>query len=104
MALSHAQVTHGFLNDAGPPLFASYHAPTGPARNIAYVVCLPVHLDLIQSYRSMRRCAEELAAAGFHVLRIHYDGTGESVGATDDDPGRVAAWLESIRRAAAGMA
>jgi dienelactone hydrolase len=100
---SHARVTHGFL-DGAQPLFASYHAPTGPARNIAYVVCQPLHLDLIQCYRSMRRCAEELAAAGFHVMRVHYDGTGESVGKTDRDPDRVVAWLESVRRAAAAMA
>ncbi len=104
--------THGFLSANGEasgeerPLFASYHAPRGPgpARNIAYVVCLPLHLELIQSYRSMRSCAEELAAAGFHVMRVDYDGTGESVGATDRDPSRVEAWLESVRRAVAAMA
>ena len=98
-------VTHGYL-PGEPPLFASHHAPaaSAPARNIAYVVCLPVHLDLIQSYRSMRVLAEVLAAAGFHVLRVHYDGTGESIGATDDDPGRVAAWLESVRRAVESLA
>jgi dienelactone hydrolase len=103
--VSHAGVTHGFL-DGTPPLFASYHAPStrAGARNIAYVVCQPIHLDLIQSYRSMRRCAEELASAGFHVMRVDYDGTGESVGATDRDAGRVAAWLESVRRAVAVMA
>ena len=97
------RVTHGFLDGHGP-LFASYHAPTGPARNIAYVICQPLHLDLIQSYRTMRVCAEELAAAGFHVMRVDYDGTGESVGATDGDPDRVAKWLESVRQAAAAMA
>lgn len=102
--------THGFLSAKGResgeerPLFASYHAPAGPARSIAYVVCLPLHLELIQSYRSMRACAEELAAAGFHVMRVDYDGTGESVGATDQDPGRVEAWLESVRRAVVAMA
>lgn len=103
MDVSHARVTHGFL-EGGSPLFASYHPPIGPARNIAYVVCPPLHLELIQSYRSMRLCAEELAAAGFHVMRVDYDGTGESVGTTDTDPGRVVAWLESVRRAAAAMA
>lgn len=105
MDVLKARVTHGFLT-GGRPLFASYHAPApgAPARNVAYVVCLPLHLELIQSYRSMVRCAEELAAAGFHVMRVDYDGTGESVGATDSDPDRVAAWLESVRRAVAAMA
>lgn len=103
--MSAAPVTHGFL-EGEPPLFASHHAPaaSAPPRNIAYVLCLPLHLDLIQSYRSMRVLAEELAAAGFHVLRVHYDGTGESIGSADDDPGRVAAWLESVRRAVVAMA
>jgi pimeloyl-ACP methyl ester carboxylesterase len=102
-------VTHGFLPAAQAradrPLFASYHAPAvaTAARDVAYVLCPPLHLELIQSYRSMRRCAEELAAAGFHVLRLHYDGTGESVGATDEDPGRVAAWLASVERAAEAL-
>ncbi len=100
---SGASVTHGFL-DGGAPLFASYHAPIGPSRNIAYVVCPPLHLELIQCYRSMRLCAEQLATAGFHVMRVDYDGTGESVGTTDRDPDRTEAWLESVRRAATAMA
>lgn len=99
-------VRHGFLEGAGPPLFASHHepGPGAPARNVAYVLCLPLHLELIQSYRSMRSFAEELAAAGFHVMRVHYDGTGESIGSTDRDADRVAAWQDSVRRAVEVMA
>ncbi len=101
-------VTHGFLPAdparADRALFASHHAPTPPVRDVAYVLCPPLHLELIQSYRSMRRCAEELAAAGFHVLRLHYDGTGESVGGDDEDPGRVVAWLASVQRAVLALA
>lgn len=96
-------VIHGFLEGPGP-LFATHHAPEGEARNIAYVLCLPLHLDLIQSHRSMRRFAEVMAEAGFHVLRLHYEGTGESMGSTDFDPDRVKVWLESIRRAVDVMA
>jgi len=95
-------VVEGYLEGPGP-LFASYHAPVGAARNLAWVVCTPIHLDLIQSYRSMRRLAEELASAGFHVLRVHYEGTGESIGSTDLDSGRVEGWLESVRRAVEAM-
>ena len=42
--------------------------------------------------------AESLAEAGFHTLRLDYDGTGESVG-DDGDPGRVQAWISSIHEA-----
>src|SRR5262245_21073927 len=90
-------VAHGILE--GSRLFASYHAPKGTARNIAFVICLPIHLDLIQSYRSMRRFAEELEAAGFHVMRVDYEGTQESIGSTDLDGNRVEVWLESVVKA-----
>ncbi len=106
MSASHANVTHGFL-DGQPPLFASHHspsAPSGPTRNIGWVICQPLHLDLIQCYRSMRQCAVELADAGFHVLRFHYEGTHESPSSTDLDPSRIDVWLESVRRAVLAMA
>ena len=96
---AESAVTHGFWNDATAPLFVSHHAPSAPARNVAWIMCQPLHVELIQSYRSMRRCAETLAAAGFHVLRLHYDGTGESIASSDDDSDRVPAWLASVRHA-----
>jgi hypothetical protein len=52
------------------------------------------------SHRTLRRAAERLAAAGHTVLRIDYDGTGDSAGDQWDD-GRVAAWERSV---AAGVA
>lgn len=96
------QVVHGYLEGA-PPLFASAHGPRGEARNVAWVICTPIHYDLIQCYRSMRNLAEDLAGAGFHAMRVHYDGTGESIASTDRDPKRVDAWLESVRRAVTAM-
>jgi len=67
------------------------------------VICPPLGWEGIQCYQSVQLLADELAAAGFHTLRVHYDGTGESLG-SDEEPGRVAAWLESVRRAVAAMA
>jgi dienelactone hydrolase len=96
------RVLHGFLE--GPrPFFGSYHAPAQPVRDIGYVVCPPLGWEGIQSYQTVQRLAEELAAAGFPTVRLHYDGTGESLG-SDDDPGRVAAWLETVRRAVTALA
>ncbi len=99
------QVVHGFfgLEDGPRPLFGNYHVPARPVRSIGYVICPPLGWEGIQLYQSVQRLAAELAAAGFPTLRLHYDGNGESLGA-DDEPGRVAAWLESVRRAASAMA
>jgi alpha/beta superfamily hydrolase len=96
------QVAHGFF-DGPRPLFGSYHVPRGAVRDIAYVICPPLGWEGIQFYETARDLAAELAAGGFHALRLHYDGIGESIGA-DEDPDRVAAWLESVRRACAAMA
>jgi pimeloyl-ACP methyl ester carboxylesterase len=46
----------------------------------------------------MRLLAEQLAAAGFCVLRFDYDGTGDSAG-TNGDPDRVPSWLTTVRQA-----
>ncbi|MGE0159651.1 MAG: alpha/beta fold hydrolase [Gemmatimonadales bacterium] len=90
---------HGFL--AGGT-FATYHPPSGPERNVAYVICPPLGYEAIECYHSLLRLAQGLAGAGFATVRIEYHGTGESLG-TDEDPGRVAAWLDSIRQAVATL-
>ncbi len=95
------RVLHGFL-DGPRPLFGSYHAPARPVRDIGYVICAPHGWEGIQCYQSIQRLGDALAAAGFHTVRVHYDGTGESLG-SDDEPGRVTAWTESIRRAVAAL-
>ncbi|MBX3231202.1 MAG: alpha/beta fold hydrolase [Labilithrix sp.] len=93
--------THGYL-DGPRPVFASYHAPRGIVRDIRWILCAPHGWEGIQSYETVKLLADELAASGFHAVRVHYDGTGESFG-TDEDPDRVAAWTESIRRAVAAL-
>jgi dienelactone hydrolase len=95
-------VVHGFLG--GPrPVFGSYHGPARPVRDIGYVICPPLGWEGIQVYATIQRLADELAAAGFPAVRVHYDGTGESLG-SDEEPGRLAAWIESIRRAVTELA
>ena len=47
----------------------------------------------------MRHLAEELASAGFPVLRFDYHGTGDSFG-DEREPERVATWCADIVRAA----
>jgi alpha-beta hydrolase superfamily lysophospholipase len=93
---------HGYLT--GPrPVFGTYHPPTTPAQNLAYVICPPLGWESIQCYHSLRQLGEGLAASGFHVIRLAYDGTGESAG-DDESPSRVRAWLDSIHQAADTLA
>lgn len=66
------------------------------------MICAPHGWEGIQCYQSVQRLGDALAAAGFHTVRVHYDGTGESLG-SDEEPGRVAAWLESVRRSIAAL-
>ncbi len=90
---------HGFLSGSS---FASYHAPLEPARSLGCIVCPPLGYEAIQCYNTLRALAQEMSAAGFHVLRVDYQGTGESLG-TDWDSGRLRAWLGSIRSAVAAL-
>jgi alpha-beta hydrolase superfamily lysophospholipase len=61
-------------------------------------LCPALGYEYMSSYRALRQLAYRLAGLGFDVLRIDYDGTGNSAGGAAD-PGRVAAWILSISRA-----
>lgn len=81
------------------PLFGWHHEARGAVvRDTAIVLVPPIGFDYICCYRTLRVLAERLAAAGFHVLRFDYSGTGDSCGGPDD-PGQVTGWMESIRLA-----
>jgi alpha-beta hydrolase superfamily lysophospholipase len=78
------------------PLFGWLHVPeSGQARG-AVLLSPTLGIEAVSAHRAYRRLADRLAEAGFASLRFDYDGTGDSAGRSDD-PGRVAAWLESIR-------
>jgi predicted alpha/beta hydrolase len=59
------------------------------------VLCSPFGYDELCTHRGWRRLAERIAAAGMPVLRFDYPGAGDSSG-TEEDPGQVEAWIESI--------
>ena len=69
-------------------------------RRAGVVLCPPLGYEYMSSYRTYRILADRLAALGFDVIRLDYDGTGNSSGHTEDS-GRVPAWLCSIRYAMA---
>jgi alpha-beta hydrolase superfamily lysophospholipase len=85
-----------YIRADGRSLFG-WHHPASPdnARQACIVVCPPLGYEYMSSYRSARVLAERLAAVGYDVIRIDYDGTGNSAG-DYDDPDRVNAWIRSI--------
>lgn len=62
----------------------------------------PIGYEYWSSHRSLRGLADRLAAQGFCVLRIDYDGTGDSSG-DRWDPGRPGAWRRSVAHAVAAL-
>ena len=110
---SPASVESGELVVFGPPersIVGFYHSPSlsqnsgapgtsgTTARTLAVVLCNPLGYEAMSAHRTYRHLASRLAARGFPALRFDYDGTGDSAGRLDD-PGRVRAWIESIKAA-----
>jgi pimeloyl-ACP methyl ester carboxylesterase len=80
------------------PLFGWAHLPEGNRARAGVVLCPPLGPEYNAAYATLRLLAEQLAAEGFVVLRIDYDGTGDSAG-EEDDPDRLPAWEASVRHA-----
>ena len=82
-------------------LFGLWHKAL-PAEERGAVVVLvgPIAHEYMYSYRSVRCLAEQLAAAGFHVLRYDHLGTGNSADCPSGG-GLVAAWRDDVGRAVA---
>ena len=79
-------------------LFGIYHgavATGGPAR--ALVLCNSWGPEYMNSHRTVRQAAIQLADAGFSVLRFDYFGTGDSAG--DLTEASVALWEDDVRTA-----
>ncbi|SMH40324.1 serine aminopeptidase domain-containing protein [Azospirillum agricola] len=62
------------------------------------VLCGPHGHEELCVHRAWMGLAQTLAAAGLPTLRFDYHGLGDSAG-EDSDPGRVRAWLDSVRAA-----
>src|SRR4051794_15257134 len=88
----HTQVWFG---PKSRPLHGWVSRPAGGSARGGAVLCPPMGEEGRAAHRTFRRLAEQLAAVGILALRFDYDGTGDSAG-LQDDPERVAAWLESV--------
>jgi len=75
-------------------LFGWVHLPEVPGGQ-GVVLCPSIGIEGEASQLAYRTLAVSLADAGCAVLRIDYDGTGDSVGSLDD-PERLVAWIASI--------
>jgi esterase/lipase len=91
-----------WFGDPGRPLLGWLSRPAGGAGRCGVVIAPPLAYEYWSSHRSLRALAERLAGAGHTVLRIDYDGTGDSAG-DQWDPGRVAAWRRSIAASVAHL-
>lgn len=83
-------------------LFGLYDPARNPAGKVrAAVFCHPSGDEHVHAYRTMRQLASRLSAAGFHVLRFDYFGTGDSAGETGESS--IVGWCNDIRTAIAEL-
>ena len=63
------------------PLFGIHHPPkSSDVRQDGIVLCPAIGQDYMRTHRGLKQLAQQLAKAGFHVLRFDYYGTGDSGG------------------------
>ena len=81
--------------------FGWVHGPSeGMQREVAVLICQGVMREAALAYCSMRRLADELAAAGYPTLRFDYPAAGNSVDADLNESGHHwTAWQSSIEAA-----
>jgi pimeloyl-ACP methyl ester carboxylesterase len=83
----------------GPPdrqLFGAYDAPSGSAKR-AVVLCNAIGREYLLAHPTLRLLARQLSAAGWHVLRFDYSGTGDSAGECED--ATLEQWVADIHAA-----
>jgi pimeloyl-ACP methyl ester carboxylesterase len=91
-----------WFGDAGRPQLGWLSRPAAGVGASGIVIAPPVGYEYWCSHRALRALAERLALAGHAVLRIDYDGTGDSSG-DQWEPARVAAWQRTLADAAAEL-
>lgn len=93
-----SEIVPRFFGAGERQLFGIYHAPDGATiRDAGVVLCYPGPQEYSQVHWGYQKLAGLLAAAGFHVLRFDYYGTGDSYG--DTAAGSLAQWSEDVGRA-----
>jgi alpha-beta hydrolase superfamily lysophospholipase len=80
------------------PLFGWLHVPENGRARGTVLLCPTIGIEAVNARYAYMYLADRLAGAGLACFRFDYDGTGDSAG-QQNDPNRVEAWLDSIRRA-----
>lgn len=91
-----------WFGDPGRPQLGWLSRPAAGVGASGIVIAPPVGYEYWCSHRALRALAERLSLAGHAVLRIDYDGTGDSSG-DQWEPGRVAAWQRTLADAVAEL-
>lgn len=86
-----------FFGEAEHALYGVHHPPSSANQQQAILLCYPYGHEYMRSHRAFVRLSNQLAEAGFHVLRFDYTATGDSAG--DDGEGCMDDWLIDIRTA-----
>ncbi len=88
-----------YITDQDHSIFTVYHPPLLERESREGVlICPPAPYEIRRSHRALRNLAQNLAKAGYHVLRFDYRGTGDSSGSASD--WSLDAWKSDIKRAA----
>jgi len=88
-----------YFGESGKHLLGWIHSTKSQQySNTGVVICAPLAVEYMNSYRSLRYVADYFALAGNPVLRFDYHGTGDSSGIEEDD-NRVQEWLSNINLA-----
>src|SRR5688572_20079457 len=83
-----------FFGPSGRQLFGAYEPAEGPSRR-GVVLCNPWGQEYLRAHQSLRVLGRFLAAAGLHVLRFDWYGSGDSGGSALDG-GEPEAWLTEL--------
>ncbi len=75
-----------------------HKAPFVKQGDCCVVLCPPLGVEYMSTYRSIRYIADYFALAGIPALRFDYHGTGDSSGYNRNED-RVPFWIESIEQA-----
>lgn len=73
-----------FIGSGTGQLFAYYHRPSGPPRELGFVLCPPHGQEAVQFHRPLRLLATLLSEQGYPALRFDFRGCGDSAGDQDD--------------------